>query len=379
MLLIINNYSGLNDNYEDMEEKLLNLMRDGTKYGIFFCMTVNGTSGIRYRVSQNFAQVYTMHQNDTTDYAVIVGNTEGILPTNYKGRGLVRFDRVYEFQTAYCMEGDVSEKLREFCGSLPAGSGIRAKRIPVLPDIVNPQALAGELRDIQHIPVGVSKEKLHILSISLLKTYVYTVTSQERGLAINTAAAIGSLINRLDDVLVEVWDPENSYSSGEGDNLNVIKQGFEQVVCALFDEIVMRNNTYKDAGMDTSVLEQYQRRVVVIGGLERLFSILSFDGKDKLRVFLEKGESDYRVHFIIADDARSLGSFKAEGWYRKSVDQTNGIWVSDGFADQYLINVSKHSSAFYQEIGPKFGYVVSKGKPILAKIVTTAEEDEENG
>jgi hypothetical protein len=41
--------------------------------------------------------------------------------------------------------------------------------------------------------------------------------------------------------------------------------------------------------------------------------------------------------------------------------------------------VSKHSSAYYQEIGPKFGYVVSKGKPILAKIVTTAEEDEENG
>jgi len=51
---------------------------------------------------------------------------------------------------------------------------------------------------------------------------------------------------------------------------------------------------------------------------------------------------------------------------------------TDGFANQYMLKVSKHSSSLYQEIGDKFGYVLKRGKVSLTKVATCAKEEEEN-
>lgn len=374
ILVIINNYSGLNETYDDLEEYLIHLFRDGTKYGIYFCVTVNGTNGIRYRASQNFAQVFTMQQNDPSDYPVIVGNTGGILPAKHKGRGLVRFDKVYEFQTAYCFESGQQERLRSFCQELAQKISVRAREIPILPEIVNTEVLKCRVKDIEQIPVGIGKENLEVLTVSLLKEYIYTVTSQERALAVKTAFAIGRLCSYIPDISVEIWDVEKMISVKSKEDITILNDRFEDAVARLFQEIVERNNTYKDADMDSLVLEKYQRRVIVVCGLERLFSVLSDDGKDKLRVFWEKGQSEYKIHFVIAEEVKQLGTYTAEAWYRQSVNNGNGIWIGDGFADQYTLKVSKHSNSLYQEIGDRFGYVVNRGKPVLSKLITTEEE-----
>lgn len=375
ILVVINNYTGLNEAYEDVEEKLIYLMRDGTKYGIYFCMTVNGTNGIRYRASQNFSQILTMQLNDPTDYPVVMGKTEGIIPAKHKGRGLVRLDRVYEFQTAYSFAEDEQDNLRDFCKKLAADARVRAREIPILPDEVSAEVMRRYVSDLQSVPVGIGKEKLDVLTIPLLREYLYMVTSQERALAVRTAGALAQLCAWVPDVAVEVWDVEREFRSDAWDNVTVRYEKIEEFVAQTFSEVVERNNVYKDSGMDLSVLEHYPRKVIVVCGLERLFSVLSDDGKDKLRVFWERGQSAYKIHFIIADDVKQMSSCSAEGWYRQNVNTGNGIWVGDGFAEQYVIKINKHSSALYQEIGDKFGYVVKKGKPILAKLVTAEEGD----
>lgn len=379
ILVIINNYTGLNETYDDMEEKLIYLFRDGTKYGIYFCVTVSGTNGIRYRASQNFGQVFTMQQNDPSDYPVIVGNTEGILPAKHKGRGLVRFGKVYEFQTAYCFEDGQPERLRDFCQKLAEKEMVKAREIPILPEIVDTGVLKRYVKDLQCVPVGIGKEKLDVLTISLLKEYIYIVTAQERMMAVRTALAIARLCSQLPDISAEIWDVEKVMSVESYSDVNILQESFEKAVTQLFQEIVERNNVYKDADMDVSVLEKYQHKVIVICGLERLFSVLSEDGKDKLRVFLEKGQSEYKIHFVMAEAAKQIGIYAAENWYRQNVNTGNGIWVGDGLADQYILKISQHSSSLYQEIGDNFGYIVKRGKPMLLKVVTTDEEVPEHG
>lgn len=376
ILVMINNYAGLTEAYEDMEEKLLYLFRDGTKYGIYFCLAVNGANGIRYRAAQNFAQVFTLQLNDQTDYPVIVGKTEGVLPAKHKGRGLVRFDKVYEFQTAYCSMENQQEFLRSFCKELLQTATTTARKIPVLPEYVSADVLKPYVKDIAHIPVGIAKEKLNVTTISLLKEYIYTVTSTDRINALRTAVSIGEICSFMPDIHVEIWNIEKSLTTDKVGNAVIINDQFEHAVVRLFDEIVRRNNTYKDAGMDDSVLETYQRSVIVVCGIERLFTMLSEDGRDKLKVFLEKGQSEYRVHFIIADEAKQLSAYAAEGWYRKNVNNANGLWIGDGVAEQYTIKLAQHSSSLYQEIGDSFGYVICRGKLVLIKVATQMEEGE---
>ena len=38
--------------------------------------------------------------NDENDYSDVVGNTHGLYPSKIKGRGLVKFKEIYEFQSA---------------------------------------------------------------------------------------------------------------------------------------------------------------------------------------------------------------------------------------------------------------------------------------
>jgi len=378
IVVVINNYTGFQEQYEELEEQIVVLSRDGAKYGIYFCLTVNSTNGVRYRVSQNFGQVFTMQLNDASDYSIVVGNTEGIIPTKCKGRGLVRFDKVFEFQTAYSFITDVQESLKAFCKELSGKATILARPIPILPQVVSVDVLKNYAKNIDSIPIGIHKERMNPVTISLQNDYIYLITSEDKTNAFETACAVGEVCNYVDGVYTEIWDAEKTITSIEDMHAVLVRDNFEEKVAELFMEIVERNNVFKDANMDVSVLEKYQRKIIVIAGFARLRETLSADGKDKLSVFLEKGQSQYKVHFILADELKALSACTAEGWFRQNVNTGNGIWVGDGFANQYMLKVSKHSSSLYQEIGDKFGYVLKRGKIALTKVATCAKEDEEN-
>lgn len=377
VVVVINNYSGLTETYEDIEETLVNVLRDGTKYGIYFCVSVNGTNGIRYRASQNFAQVFTMQLNDETDYAVIMGKTEGVLPAKCKGRGLYKSDKVYEFQTAYSTssEADAFNVLREFCIHLSKEAVSYAKEIPILPEVVTVDVLEKHMKSIGNLPVGIGKEKLDVCKVALFKDYIYIVSSQDRNTAYRTAAAMAQLCGVDKQNNVQIWDAERTLPDNLS-NVQMVQGEFERRVVELFGEIVERNNVYKDSGMDIASLEKYGTKVIALCGLEKIFSILSADALDKFKVLLHRGQSIYKVHFILAEDTRMLNSVKSTEWYMSHVDGGSGIWIGDGFTDQYILKPTKHSSAFYQEIGDQFGYLLIKGKPVLIKVLTMKTEEE---
>lgn len=376
IVVLLNNYSGFAEQYEDWQDLLTLLIRDGVKYGIYFVVTANAVNAVRYKTSQNFKQVLTMQLNDASDYSTIVGKTEGIIPSRYKGRGLVNLGRVYEFQTAYCGKADnEQEYIRNFCLELAQNATDVARRIPILPEVVNSEYLVNEQVSGRHIPVGIAKKTLEVAGINCANKVVYPVMTQDLYQVVSFTEELLHILARS-NMLVTVVDSERLLSDAVDYHCRFVNNNLEALVQEIFSDMVARNNDYKDAKLDVSVLEKYEEKIFVLVGLKHLYEQLSGDGKEKLSVLLEKAEAIYKIHFIIMDTVSQFNSYNYENWFKRHVPGSEGLWIGEGVTDQYLLKINKVTTDLYEEIGGEYGYVIRRNKPVLIKLLSSRKEDE---
>lgn len=376
IVVVLNNYSGFVEQYEDQQDEFTLLTRDGTKYGIYFVVTASSINAVRYKTQQNFKTILTMQLNDATDYPIIVGKTDGLTPSKYKGRGLVALDHVYEFQTAYCKNtADMQEYLRTFCGQLSARSTSAAKRIPVLPKTVDFAYVQNSIDGFRSVPVGVGKKSLSILSVDLQSKVIFPVAAQEMYEMIPFAEELVRVISAVKPAIIV--DAERALSSELKECAAFVAGNYESFVQSLFGEMVLRNNTYKDAMLDPDSLTSFEERTYVIVGMKRLLDQLTPDGKDKLSTLLEKAEAIYKLHFVVVETAAGYKDCAYGGWYKRHLNGADGVWIGDGIADQYFLKINKITSELYEEIGSDYGYLVSRNRPI--RIKTLSRESAEEG
>ncbi|MBR5278283.1 MAG: type VII secretion protein EssC [Clostridia bacterium] len=368
IVTVINNYSGFAELYEDLQEELSVLARDGVKYGIYFAVSANAANAVRYRMQQNFKMMLTMQLNDIGEYSIIVGKTDGLVPSKFKGRGLVNLDKVYEFQTAYCKDvSDIQEYLRNYCKEQASEYKTRARAIPLLPNVVDKEFVSAYVGDISRVPVGVSKATLDVELVNLENKVVLPVLAHDIS---EMASFAREFINVLNDTVeTVVIDAEKLIS----------EQAFtdaESIVQSIFDQMVERNNVYKDAKLDLSSLDGYSEKAYIIIGFKRFVDQLSADGKDKLFTLLDKAEPFYKLHFVVMESANRLNTYNYEAWYKRTITGSDGIWIGDGIADQYVLKLNKITRELYDENGNNYGYLVYRNRPNLIKLLSNnAEED----
>lgn len=374
IVVLLNNYSGFSEQFEDLQESFTLLTRDGVKYGIYFAVTAANTNAVRYKTQQNFKMMLTMQLNDATDYSLVVGKTDGLIPSKYKGRGLVSLDRVYEFQTAYCKDvDDIQDYLRTYCFDLREKSETFAKPIPVLPNTVDVEYVKPTIKDIKNIPVGVNKKSLNIASVNLANKVVFPVVAQEIYEAANfTEELIRVLALTTETIVVDVEQLFGEQNFG----VSIVNGNYEKFVQNLFSEMAERNNTYKDAKMDISSLDKYDERVYVFVGFKRMCEQLTADGKEKLGLLLEKAESFYKLHFVIVESLTQLNTYSYDAWYKRQITGADGLWIGDGVADQYVLKINKITSDLYDENGNEYGYVIVRSRPTLIKLISPKTEEE---
>lgn len=366
IVVVLNNFAVFAEQMEDYQDEIMLLTRDGVKYGIYFVVTTTNSNAIRYRVQQNFKTVFTMQLNDPTDYVTVVGRNDGVIPSGFKGRGLVALDRVYEFQTAYCTQDeDVQDFIRRFSMQMKAKTDATAKQIPILPQRVSAEFMERRTKSLSSVPVGVAKDTLEILSYNLEKKIVLPVLAREIFDIAGFAEELVPVISRMCNVTVV--DAEKEL---EGCGEFITSASSEDTVSEMFREMVARNNDYKDAGMDVSVLDKYDERCYVIFGVKRLFEQLSEDGKDKLATLLVKADPLYKIHFVMCEAANQLKRHEYEPWYKQHVLNADGIWVGDGIADQFVFKLNKITRDLYDDVDEQFGYYVYRNRPTLAKLLS---------
>ena len=376
IVVLLNNYAGFTEQFEDYQDTMNLLLRDGTKYGIYFAVTATNLNDVRYKMLQNFKTVLTMQLNDASDYAVVVGRTDGLVPSKHKGRGLIALDTVYEFQTAYAVRSaDIQDELRGFCAELAANATVYARPVPVLPDAVDLSFVKPYLKDLSHVPVGVAKRALNVLGINLTNKVALPVAVQDLAEAVPFAAEFCRVMASI--ASTEVVDADKLLADTDLGLCRTVRGNYEAWVVSLYNEMVLRNNTYVDAGYDEAALASYEERVIILLNLNRLLPQLSLDGKDKLKTLLEYARSEFKLRFVVIDSTAGYNEYRFESWYKKQVTGTEGVWIGDGVAGQNVLNLTTTSLELHAQIGSAFGYIVRKGRPTLIKLLSKKQEEEE--
>lgn len=385
IVVAVNNFAALTETYPELEEAVLWLSREGTKYGVYFVLTSLGTGGVRFRLLQNFRQQFVLQLNDETDYATVVGRTEGLFPAKYKGRGLVRKDDLYEFQTASVTEDPVPfESIRTLCRNLrESWTGETAKRIPILPELVDLDFIRPYIRQDQplKVPVGVERNSLAVHYLPLDRHYISLIVSSGDEY-LEFCRKLVSVMMLIPGFTVQVLDSANRLELREElpDNWRLSKRASdcEAAVNELFETVLYRNNTWKDALEKGESCEPFNECLVMIPSISALRDSLSEQGQEKLSLILEKGRVEYAVHIILGDQQKLIGTMAYESWFKANISPSDGLFVGSGITEQYLLKTQRTTPEMRQELPHGFGWSVQKGKAVLVKLLADPESGEDD-
>ncbi|WP_042462813.1 type VII secretion protein EssC [Neobacillus dielmonensis] len=382
-VIMIHNYAAFSETYEQYEEAISYLTREGTKYGIYFVVTALNTGAIRYKLLQNFKQLYVLQLNDTSEYSGVLGNVDGVYPSKFKGRGIFKTEAVYEFQVAHISKdaADMYQFVTTYCrDSQKNWHKNGAKRIPILPEKVDLEYLREEIQFGQSklVPIGVEKASLKVVAYDFKRSFVNLVTAATIE---NSSPFVQGLVEvfaaKQQSSELIVIDPGSEIDSEGSQSYKYANEPnqFEDMIVYLFNTLVYRNNTTKDLLAEGKEAPVFENITCIIHSFSELQGLLSDDGKDKLKVFLERGNG-LNVTMILADAADRLNSYSYESWFQKQASLSDAVWVGNGITDQFALKINKITSDMYKEIPEDFGYIVSKGKVKLVKLLTASHSEE---
>lgn len=382
IVVAINNFAAFTEAYEEKEEAVSYLSREGTKYGVYFVLTALGTGAVRFRLLQNFKQLLVLQLNDETDYSSVVGKTDGLFPSKFKGRGLIKRDELYEFQLASLTEDEVPFAfVQETCKELAEKwKGETARKVPILPDKVNVEFLSDyvDANKKLNIPVGVEKISLNVHYYPFHAAYINMIMSA--GLEYQEFVSdLATLVGNATEVNGIVFDMPKVV----GDNTGAMRvyttaKECEEQIAKLFELVLYRNNTYKEAIENGDKVEEFDQLFVVINSLSMLKATLSDQGKEKLALILEKGTKEYNINIIVAEQVKNISSVSFEKWYKANVSSSDGLWVGNGITEQYQMKANKTTSEMHEDITPEFGYSLIKGKCVRLKLLNNRAKEEED-
>ena len=344
--------------YPEASDMLSALTREAPKYGINFVVSATNTSDMRFRLSQNFANSYVLRMNDENDYSTIMGRrTNGALP-DVKGRGYIVYSGdVLEFQTAFAGNdsSNVFGQMRDWCTALgDTNEGYSAPKVPILPDVVNKEFFADSAVQTQKLPVGVGKASLKTLEVNLPKDALSFVLGNElEGICDFVAGMSDLLIDKGQKVALLCASPDVD----------------EETFADLFN--LSGIHCYKDAHgfVETIKANTLDVDVCFLFDVANTLSAMEFEDakffKDYFATLRKGGTS-----FVLCATGPEITGLKYDEWISKNLNVGASIWIGNGFADQTCFKIGRFTMDLYDEVAPMFGYVVSKQKPVLAKLLS---------
>lgn len=178
IVLMIDNFVVFKELYNDYEEDMINITRDGLSLGIMVVATGNQMMDFGYRYINNFANRVALNCNSRDEYGSIFDRCK-IEPAENSGRCLVKIDKsIYECQSYLAFDGDREvdrvESYRKFVdqiNELNAGK-LTARRIPCIPHILTTNIMESYVVEKKSniIPVGLDYEEIAVDSIDLTRT-----------------------------------------------------------------------------------------------------------------------------------------------------------------------------------------------------------------
>lgn len=371
--LIIANYGAFQETYSAYEDILITLARDGAKCGIFLIMTVLASSGVKYRLAQNFTNIFCLNLADGS-YSSVFGVRDRLIPGKNKGRGLCIFnDTLYEFQTASITNGNTFEKIRANRDNINAECTARAHRIRVLPPTFTVSEAVKLTADRLKPAAALSKISVEPVCADLSCRITLFIASRMDYPDIAAGIAETSA-NGFRTVII---DPRSDISSRNGKSEYYGKRKCADAVRELhsiarsrFDHALERDKN----GLTTDFTDE--TIVCLIYGFSKLAELLDADGdcSDKLDNLLLGGNRlDFGIRFIIFDSASSLRAFSGKQWFDRHIKPGNYFWIGSGISGEGFFTHHIYNDSSF-DFGNDYGYSVTGGRHSIVKFVTSHPE-----
>ena len=375
IIVIINNYDAYSETYDQYEDLLGVLVREGFKYGITFIVTASTTNSLRYRMRQNFRQNLVLQFNDTSDYTTILGNIHKKYPSKLYGRGLINKEGLYEFQTAYPYEQEkLSEYLKTISAKLNEIFKTKAYKIPVLPSAITHEVVKDVLNNIETVPVGILKESLEIATINLRKNYISLISSNDLYEYHRFINELYKTLTYIDKQKVIIFDALEMIFNKLPNTL-LVNSRFNEVIARLNNDLSNQITLYQQNSFQNNILKDKDKVTVIILGIETLLSRLDQNTKMTFTNNLNNAKDLETYNFIIIDQIEKIKNIAFEPWFKNNVDPSNGVWLGSGILDQFTLKLSTSPRELRKELDPGFGILVRKGKPYVMKLLEGEQND----
>lgn len=381
-LLVIDNYPAFARTEHD--EALTTLVRDGAALGMHVALSANKPLDVRSRISGNIPAVLCLQQADRSDYATLVGRTNGLEPAALPGRGLTRTAAgPLEFQAALAAPGMsdaaiAASLIAEGNAMRAAWNGRPAFRVPTMPDVLHWTNLPpsapdpGCLRPV----IGMQTLDLDPLRLPLSEAPHVVITGAPASGKSTLLRVVAQALARDCACHIVLADPVG----GEDGLLSLA--GMPQVCAACADEAALgtalarieamlagwraawtserESERESERAMSQAEFAARQRPIVVlIDDADALARGLSRPIKERLDALLERGTRGWPVHFVLAGSDRGLDPI--DGWVKRVKDA--GSWVVLGGLQSVGYGLRLPASERDRPLPAGHGYFVSRRHP----------------
>ena len=345
VIIFINNYSAFYEIYDEKEDVMCSLTREGEKYGVFFVIAGGNAGSVRNRISQNFKQNYVLQMNDRFDYSAILGNMGGVYPAEKAGRGVLKHAQAgYEFQVAYVHDSNDSARFVYFSETvkqlLEKNGGVKSNNLETHGLPVNYEELGkyyNKANSRSGIPVGLDSDTDEPLMLKFTSDALVPVLSVDNFYI----GFVRQLVKLLSENQVEtvVIDAEAKLAIQQNEKVQCLNEvsGLNPGVMALVDEMIARFKRKKSGEVKE---EEFSPRVLVINDFAAMEKFLDDKTRQQFYDLLENGIG-LGMMTLLCGNPGSISPFSAKGWYRKRLSHTTGLWIGPGYDQQNVFTMAR--------------------------------------
>lgn len=267
IVIMIDNLQAFREVFQEYEDELLNICREGLALGITVIATAKQTTGLSYKYMANFATRLAFNCTERSEYNNIFDRCN-IRPKNLQGRGLVSIDKVvYEYQAYLPFDGIVEktesetrrteskriEQAKAFVAQINRKFGaIRARAVPSIPSVLTDEywKLNNFKFDDYVVPIGLTYNEIEPVTIDLARIGSVGIYGREKFGKSNLVRIIMNYLQRrvfdlpCEAYLIDGYDRQLS----EFETYGFVQQ--ITIDCADFETIVQRFSDAAKERMD---------------------------------------------------------------------------------------------------------------------------------
>ena len=352
ILITVDNFIAFRELYNEYEDDMISLCREGTSLGICIVMTSLQTNGIGYKYLSNFPNKICLYCNSSDEYNTLFDRCK-LQPKNVPGRCLFECNKeIYECQTYMAFEGereidrvnDILSFIKQINEQFANQFAVHIPEVPVELDMsyVNDNY---SKNTPYLLPLGIDYEKVEFVDLDLLKATTIGITGREASGKTNFVRLIMNYCQQnvfdypVKAYLVDSYEKDlDEFSSGGFVEQYTINSGeVENIFESIESELIQRKKDVQEFGIE--FIKNEPLLLCVIDNN----NIYESNGISKQAVDIYKriitNYKAFKVLFIFSNIPNSIVSYSSPEML-KQVKDINYIYCFDDLVNSKLFDIN---------------------------------------